>query len=499
MHSVALNFLQRFSELIGLTPHKITIYGQFEADFLLKKTAKDLGYHDGYKWKGVKKGDVYRILEKFNSNNIIGYEYDEFYNEISIIDAFNTQCKENTARTYDSILYQFHKLLPKIKDYLGFKHIMVDEIQDNSKIQWDITESMTSLCDASLFVLGDINQSIYQFRGAVPEYILNNQASFDILKLQKNYRSDANIVEAANRLIKHNTQTIELEMVAVKDKETDILIVKDFDSKKIAENLGNLNKTNGHAVLARNHFLLEKLSKLLDESGIKHEYIGKQTKLVHSENFRRFNAFFNLIVNPNDNFSFLLIKNILTLSTQEYGEIRMLAAEQGKSHYAVWAAKEKDTEWEKWFASSEKADMDTIIDWLKFVKFDFNIDKMLDFIYLWRLENYDKDVSDYLNWLNTYDIQDEIKKDSKGLLLSTIHGVKGLEFETVIIAGLNESILPSKQSIKKNDIEEETRLFYVGMTRARNQLILTSRTLEKDLFDVKNPISRFIGWSLDNK
>ena len=77
-------------------------------------------------------------------------------------------------------------------------------------------------------------------------------------------------------------------------------------------------------------------------------------------------------------------------------------------------------------------------------------------------------------------------------MLSTIHGVKGLEFETVIIAGLNETILPSKQAIAKDEIQEERRLFYVAMTRAESQLILTSRPFDKDLFDVKNPVSRFV-------
>jgi DNA helicase-2/ATP-dependent DNA helicase PcrA len=109
------------------------------------------------------------------------------------------------------------------------------------------------------------------------------------------------------------------------------------------------------------------------------------------------------------------------------------------------------------------------------------------------LDNYDKTIDDYLNWLATFDLQDEIKDDPEKLQLMTIHAAKGLEWPTVIIAGLNEGIFPSKQSIKKNELEDERRLAYVAFTRAEDQLILTTRPFEKDkeLF-IKNPASRFI-------
>jgi len=103
-----------------------------------------------------------------------------------------------------------------------------------------------------------------------------------------------------------------------------------------------------------------------------------------------------------------------------------------------------------------------------------------------------------LNWLATFDVSDEIKEDVEGLQLMTAHSSKGLEFSTVILIGLNDGIFPSKQSISKNDIEEELKIAYVAMTRSENQLILTSRPLIKDdNGDIKNPVSRFIKWAIN--
>lgn len=505
MHGVALNYLQRFGELVGLRPGKITVYSSWEEQFLLKEVAKELGYHNGKSWCGVKKRDIDHIFHIFYTTGVWQYES---VKESEIMTAFFARCRENNALTYGTILTTFSKLLPKIKQYLNICHILVDEVQDNDPLQWEIVNMIAYLCKASIFSVGDIDQSIYAFRGADPEYLIRNQRLFDIYRLQMNYRSDRNIVNAANKLIECNSNRLEKTMVAFEDAQTPIKYHTNANSDGLAEiicGLENRSPDVNRAVLARNHFMLEKLSKLLDIADIKHEYIGKKTALTRSEEFRRFHAFLKLIINPFDNFSFLLIKGYLCIDTEFYKDIRYVAVHESKSHFQAWIDLSNSYEetpeqpqetfnWIEWFKVSERGDISTVIDWLKDVDFKFNTDDIFSFLYSWILDNCDKTIDDYLNWLATFDLQDEIKEEPDTLQLMTIHAAKGLEWPTVIIAGLNEGIFPSKQSIRKYDeMESERRLAYVAFTRAEDQLILTTRPFEKDeeLF-IKNPASRFI-------
>ena len=496
IHGMALNYLQRFGELIGLRPGKITVYGSFEEEFLLKEVAKELGYHTGKAWKGVKKGDIIAGFHDFYTTGSWRPECDK---EIEIMKAFFSRCKENNALTYGTILTEFKRLIPYIWKFMGLRHVLCDEVQDNDPLQWQILNDICNACNASLFAVGDPRQSIYSFRGADPEYLIRNKHLFDIYNLKDNYRSSANIVEAANNLIGHNGGELGEPMRAIRGQICPLVIRHNMDSETIANSLKNdKNEFPGVAVLARNHWLLEKLSRLLTESNIKHEYIGKKTAMTRSEPFRKFHAFLKLIVNPFDNFSFLLIKDYLGLSQEEYSDIRMQSCVAYSSHFETWKAlTDKDTyTWQKWLKISENGDMASVIDWMKDVEFDFDTEPIFEFIYAWMLDNYDGTIEGYLSWLAVWDISDEIKDDTEGLLLCTFHASKGLEFPTVIIAGLNEEIFPSKQSISKNELQDEVRLCYVAVTRSVDQLIMTSRPVEQDEDgQPKNPVSRFIEWT----
>jgi DNA helicase-2/ATP-dependent DNA helicase PcrA len=500
MHAVALGMLQRFGELIGLRPGKLTVYSSWEEQFLLKDLALELGYHTGKAWKGIKKADIDQAFHKFYTTGIRG---DESSIEKKIImNAFFARCWENNALTYGSILTAFKELIPKIKPYLKFKHILIDEVQDNDPLQWKIVNTLCLTSGAYLFAVGDLDQSIFQFRGADPDYLIRHQGDFDLYRLQTNYRSDANVVYAANKLIEHNQKRLDKTMIPFEDPQTQIRYHCDADSNGITEIVcGMINSSGDHvkrAVLARNHFMLEKLSTLLDHDDVQHDYIGKTTAFTRSEEFRRFHAFLKLIVNPHDNFSFLLIRDILGLNREEYKEIRINAVAEYKSHYQAWCDF-YDPEgishcWQAWFRASGPTDFDAVIDWMKDVDFGFNAESIFDFIYTWMLENIDKTIEDYLSWLATYDLQDEISDEPANLQLMTVHAAKGLEWPTVIIAGLNEGIFPSRQALKNNDeMESERRLAYVAFTRAEDLLVLTTRpVVRQEDGSMKYAASRFI-------
>jgi DNA helicase-2/ATP-dependent DNA helicase PcrA len=296
-------------------------------------------------------------------------------------------------------------------------------------------------------------------------------------------------------------------MAAVRPNMSPITYFGEVDSDVMVRVLGSLiadpraGNTN-RAVLARNHVLLKKLSMLLTDSGIKHQYIGKRAGLTNTETFRRFHAFLKLAINPYDNFAMLMIRQVLGMSHRDYGVLRLKAMELGKSLFQTW--RESDTmpgrEFSDLYDAMEAGNISNVLDWsenllIRFRNQDTYHDTM-GFIadYADPYGESVPSVEQYLEWLATIDIQDEIIEGVDGLMLMTVHAAKGLEWPTVLIAGMNEGLLPSKQAIKNDEVEQERRLCYVAMTRARDSLILTSRPeiTHTEYKTYENPISRFI-------
>ena len=488
-HAFALRMINRFGEVIGLKSRKVTIYSSLEEDFLLRDVATEMGILKGKTWK-IPKKDVYAV---FNTYYAKGTEPAEDNPAYGLFKAFIQRCRENNSLSFGGLMIGLRLLIPTLSQYLNINNILVDELQDTDPLQWEIILGMEARFGAALFVVGDDWQAIYSFRGSCPEYMVQHQDEFDIFKLENNYRSVPDIVHASNRLIEHNEDRIKKTMVATREQPTNfpgVILFENYDSERIAYLLHD-GESAGVAVLGRNHFLLEKLSRLLDEMGEPHEYIGRTTALTNSEPFRRFHAFLKLAVNPYDNFSFLLVKDIIGLSPAKYSEIRVKAAEAGISHFQQFSRQEDYNEFP--FPVSK-----SLANYLIFIndRFPSLSPESITFIEAWDGDmDTPESVEDYLNFLALWDVSDELKKDkTEGLQLLTVHAAKGLEWPVVILAGLNEGILPSKQSIDADDLESERRLFYVAMTRARDQLILTSRPEleEKNERVYESPKSRFI-------
>lgn len=498
MHGVFLRFIQRFGEMVGLTPNKITIYSSWEEQFLLKDIALEMGYHTGKAWKGIKKKDVDEAFHVFYTT---GYRSNnQTANEM--LDVFLARCRENNALTYGTILTTFLELISKIKNYLNFKHILTDEVQDTDPLQWRIINLLVELTGASLYAVGDADQSIYSFRGADPEYLIRHKDEFDIYKLEDNYRSVPAIVESANKLIEHNENRLDNKMDAKRENSgISVFTGNGYSSERIknlvADFIANQENDKKIAVLARNHYLLEKLSRLLKEAAIDHEYYGKKTELVRSEEFRRFHAFLKLIVNPYDNFSFLLIKDYIKISSADFKAIRLKAVHDCKSHFqACIKLFSNENELIQRLENFKNENIFEAVELLKDdIEFGFDTEGIIDFVYSWIIENLaNANISNYLNWIATFDVQDEIKQEIDNRIeLMTVHGSKGLEWPIVVIAGLNEGIFPSKHA-QHNDkeLESERRLAYVAWTRAKDQLFLTNRPTTDEDGNIKNPVSRFI-------
>jgi superfamily I DNA/RNA helicase len=471
--------VQRFGETIGLRPEAVTIYGPFESDFLIRETARDIGFIKGKSWRIPKK-----IIEKLFSDyyDLWCIDPPETDPAKPLFDAFNQRTGENNSLCYDQLLIALEDLIPTLAKHLHIRHVLVDECQDYTKRQWQIVNKMVDAFGASLFAVGDGDQSIFSFRNAVPEYLIDHQHEFDLFKLETNYRSCRDIVEASNRLIRHNTQRIDKTMRAAREDFGKVEFIYDCTSATVANAMAerfNINPYAEIAILSRVHALLKKLSDELTTRGIPHTYVGRKSALTNSEEFRRLHAFLKLIVNPFDNFSLMLIKDLIGLSDQDYAEIRVRAARKGLSHFQAWQECFVDpTDPYSRFFDHEWSLKEAVI--LAARLWGCN-DEISSFIADWLTQNPTGTIKQYLDWLATYDISDEIADEQDGLMLMTVHCSKGTEYNTVIIIGANEGIFPSKQALASNELEEERRLFFVAATRAKDSLIVTIRPESKEI------------------
>lgn len=211
MHALALRMVKRFGSFIGFRWEGVTVYGEWEEAFLLREIARELFIYDG-KWKIPKKVVDAAFARYYQT----GAEPGPDEPVRALFDVFIARCRENNALTYGSLLVGMRLLIPKLAEYLKTKHILVDESQDLDLLQWNIVNEMIKAFGAALYIVGDVSQSIYSWRGALPEYLVEHQGEFDIFNLESNYRSYPEIVEAANKLIENNVMRLPLTMKSMR-------------------------------------------------------------------------------------------------------------------------------------------------------------------------------------------------------------------------------------------------------------------------------------------
>lgn len=476
MHGVALGLLKRFGEMVGFRPYALSVYSEWQANFLFEDCAAELGLKKGKTWKAPKK-ELQAALRHFEATGEMPAPMSPAY---GLILSFRQRCKQNNACTYGELLTYFEQLidLGVVTRYTSWLHVLVDEAQDLDMRQWRIVEK---LClDRSLFAVGDIRQSIYAFRGACPQYLFDRVASFDIYNLTANFRSAECVVNAANRLIARNGMVLGEDMVSAAAVEEGVVDhnVIGFDSAMLADILAHRCWQEKVVVLSRVHGLLGKLSRELEARGIKPLYVGQQTATTRSEGFARVHALVHLMANAYDNFSFLIAKDLLGLSHDEYKAIRTEAAEVGESHFNVWRSNFGVTD----YPGNEASIVAATLYVLTILKLDAvqseDLAASLAFMQAVSERFPTMTVSTYIDYLATLDVQDELPsvEDFPQVTLMTVHASKGLEFENVIVWGANEGIFPDKRSMSDRDeLEGERRLAYVAITRAIRRLVFVSR------------------------
>ena len=439
---------------------------------------------------------------------------------------YEKQLLANNAIDFDDMLLLTVNLLStneevRNKYHERFSHILVDEFQDTNISQYMLIRHLYSngktdeeLKGRSLCVVGDVDQSIYSWRGADYKIILNFQTDYKnakLIKLEKNYRSVGTILDAANAIIVNNTERLSKNLYSTKGQGEKIDIYESQDesgeayyiANKIRNNVRNLNDC---AVLYRTNSQSRAIEEALISQGISYRMVGG-LKFYDRKEIKDLIAYLKLIYNRQDSQS---LKRIINVPKRSIGDttVKKLQDIATQMDYSIYEVIQNIDEYED-FSSGVKSKLKNfieLIDKLDKNRTSLSLPEFIAFIieetgYLAELKQEDTEESqsrienlqelvnvardfspeDETNILGEFLAQvalvsdlDETPDSDNAVTLMTLHAAKGLEFDTVFLAGLEEGIFPHSRSLNNNtEMEEERRLMYVGVTRAKQKLFIT--------------------------
>jgi DNA helicase-2/ATP-dependent DNA helicase PcrA len=458
-----------------------------------------------------------------------------------VYQAYQAQLAQNNALDFDDLILVPVRLFQQNESILGywhtqFKHILVDEYQDTNRIQYELIRMLSTndepkksewnWKDRSIFVVGDADQSIYSFRMADFTILLNFQADFGdglpdddtrtMVKLQENYRSRENILQAANKLIENNSQRIDKVLVPTREGGESIYVFKARDEQEeaafVLDKIREFNQENpeldwgSFAILYRINAQSRPFEDVLIRNNIPYNIVGG-FKFYDRQEIKDAIAYLRIIANPSDTVSLLRIINSprrgigkttidnLLKASQELGvplweiisdetSVNTLAGRAAKSVNKL--AKILQTLQEKITDLSASEILDQIMETSGYIdelkqqgteEADTrieNIQELYSAVVQFQEENEETNLQEFLASASLASDLDNLQEGQEKVSLMTLHSAKGLEFPIVFLVGLEQGIFPHNRSL--NDpiaLEEERRLCYVGVTRAKEQLFLT--------------------------
>lgn len=536
-HSIFSRILRVEAERLGYT-NNFTIYDESDSRSLIKTIIKEMQLDD----KVYKPASVHSRISMAKNNLLFPDEYTKTRGLIerdveqkvpavsAIYSAYCERCKKANAMDFDDLLTNTYRLLVSDngirKKYAErFRYILVDEYQDTNSVQqkivWLLSEENMRVC-----AVGDDAQSIYAFRGANIDNILDFQKQFAgtrLFKLERNYRSTQRIVQAANSLIRHNERQIpkdvyscnaEGDKLSVKpaysDREEAIIVCNEIKRIKRIDKCGY----NDFAVLYRTNSQSRSFEEAMRKVSIPYKIYGGLSFYQRKE-IKDVIAYFRLIVNPDDEEAFKRIINYPKrgIGDTTVGKIASVASENGVSLWQVicepslygfkpskatlaklGAFKELISGFIAKFVTADAYTLGVEVVKLSGISADIyqdrtpenvarqeNVEELLgsiqEFVESRKEEGRVDDVrlTDFLQEVSLQtDLESDEGSDGERVSLMTVHSAKGLEFPVVFVVGLEENIFPSSLSMgSKRELEEERRLLYVAITRAERHCILT--------------------------
>lgn len=543
-HSTCARILRRDGERIGYSSH-FTVYDTDDQRRLMKSILKELDISE----KNITPKSILNEISRAKDSLISPAEYaltvgDDFRLKI-ISRAYTTYQKrleDADAMDFDDLINKVVELFKKCPDVLEyyqnrFRYLMVDEYQDTNHAQYTFVRMLAEK-SSNLCVVGDDDQSIYKFRGATIENILSFENTFQnatVIRLEQNYRSTQNILDAANAVIEHNTErkgktlwtqngTGAMIHLHTAENETD---EAERITKIILDGVAAGRKFSDYAVLYRMNSQSLTFERNFAKSGVPHRIIGG-TRFYERREIREMIAYLSVINNPSDEMRLRRIINTPKRSIgdrsvevaaqigQQTGETLFEVVSHAKDYPALSRAANKMTLFAAQMQglielnNDEEVTLGELydelverIDYLNFLKTDdpesaedraANVQELASNLRRFEEENPEGTLSDFLEEVSLITDIDNYDNNADSVVLMTVHSAKGLEFPVVFLPGMEENIFPGMASVYvPSEVEEERRLAYVAITRAKEELYIFHAE-SRMIFGMtnRNRVSRFV-------
>lgn len=528
-HALGVRIIRENAPLLGLD-RNFSIVDSDDVLSIIKKIIKDNGYDPKLTTPGYIRNRISSIKNEMLTNDEITKFFNTPQDQIAqkVYYEYVDILKKNNSVDFDDLLLLPVKLFLNNKDILEsyqdrFKYLLIDEYQDTNDVQYKLSRLLANKYN-NIFVVGDPDQSIYMFRGANFHNILNFEKDYknaQVISLEENYRSTKIILDTANSVIKNNKERKEKNLWSNNGEGTKTKYLRAYDDKheiqlvldEIKKLLAEGYKKNDIAVLYRTNAQARLVEEMFLKANIPYKVVGSYYFYSRKE-IKDLICYLRLILNNNDEIS---LRRVINVPKRGIGEstLARLEKEAREQNISMFQAinKGKEQIFKELIlhltAESENITLTELIDLIleetgirKEYENDNSLESQLRLDNLEEFKSITKtyeertgsvSLSDFLEEVSLIADISEHQQQDDVVTLMTVHSAKGLEFSVVFLIGMEDGIFPHQNSFSDEGLEEERRLCYVGITRAKEKLFI-SNAKRRMLYgkDVINPPSRFI-------
>ena len=507
---IGVRIIRENHDILGL-PNNFTIIDSDDTNTIIKKLLKEMNLDS----KQYSPSYVRNRISFIKNQMLTDGELDRLFNTpmdkvvVEVYHRYNNKLKTSASVDFDDLLLLPVNLFKERKDILEYyqdkyRYILIDEYQDTNPVQYKLSVMLSNKYK-NIFVVGDMNQSIYAFRQADFRNISNFEKDFKgakVIKLEHNYRSTNNILSAANEVIKHNTERKDLKLFSDNGDGVKIKYMRAYDEKheislvidEIKHLLSEGYKNEDIAILYRTNAQSRAIEDVFLAKGIPYKVFGSYY-FYNRKEIKDLISYLRLIYNPHDEIS---LRRVINTPKRGIGEIAIAAIEERakQQNISMFDALEtrKELEFkeiiEDLIKRSESLSLTELIDEVlgrSGMKKELESSKALEdeirLENLMEVKSITASFEERTGSANLGDFLEEVSliadisnhtEDGDVVTLMTLHSAKGLEFPVVFLVGMEEGLFPHNMSLMENNLEEERRLCYVGITRAKERLYLTN-------------------------
>lgn len=509
-HSLGVRIIRENHDILGL-PNNFTIIDSDDTNTIIKKLLKEMNLDS----KQYSPSYVRNRISFIKNQMLTDGELDRLFNTpmdkvvVEVYHRYNNKLKTSASVDFDDLLLLPVNLFKERKDILEYyqdkyRYILIDEYQDTNPVQYKLSVMLSNKYK-NIFVVGDMNQSIYAFRQADFRNISNFEKDFKgakVIKLEHNYRSTNNILSAANEVIKHNTERKDLKLFSDNGDGVKIKYMRAYDEKheialvidEIKHLLSEGYKNEDIAILYRTNAQSRAIEDVFLAKGIPYKVFGSYY-FYNRKEIKDLISYLRLIYNPHDEIS---LRRVINTPKRGIGEIAIAAIEERAKQQNISMFDTLETRKELEFKEiiedlikrSESLSLTELIDEVlerSGMKKELESSKALEdeirLENLMEVKSITASFEERTGSANLGDFLEEVSliadisnhtEDGDVVTLMTLHSAKGLEFPVVFLVGMEEGLFPHNMSLMENNLEEERRLCYVGITRAKERLYLTN-------------------------